>query len=93
MSATTTEPESKKRKVDETPASGSRPVLYSYWRSSSAWRVRIVLALKGIDYEYRAINLLKSEQASEEFSHKNPMKVVRISHHHHHVCHFFYHDQ
>jgi len=32
--------------------------LFSYWRSSSTWRVRIALALKGIDYEYAAVDLL-----------------------------------
>ncbi len=38
--------------------------LYSYWRSSSSWRVRIGLALKGLRYEYRAVNLLSGEQQS-----------------------------
>ena len=32
--------------------------LFSYWRSSSAWRVRIALALKGLAYEYAAVDLL-----------------------------------
>lgn len=51
--------------------------LYSYWRSSSAWRVRIALALKNIDqYEYVAINLLHSQQTSEDFAQKNPSKQV-----------------
>ena len=31
--------------------------LYSYWRSSSSWRVRIALALKGLAYEYVAVDL------------------------------------
>ena len=39
-------------------------ILYSYWRSSCSWRVRVALAFKGIPYEYRAVNLLKGEQAS-----------------------------
>jgi glutathione S-transferase len=38
--------------------------LYSYWRSSASWRVRIALALKDIPYEYRAVNLLAGDQAS-----------------------------
>ncbi|MEE9300604.1 MAG: glutathione S-transferase N-terminal domain-containing protein, partial [Alphaproteobacteria bacterium] len=33
--------------------------LYSYWRSSAAYRVRIALNLKGLDYEIVAINLLE----------------------------------
>ncbi|CAI8034045.1 Maleylacetoacetate isomerase [Geodia barretti] len=36
-----------------------KPVLYSYFRSTCSWRVRIALALKGIEYEYRAVHLLK----------------------------------
>ncbi len=36
--------------------------LYSYWRSSCSWRVRIGLGLKGLAYEYRAVNLLAGDQ-------------------------------
>uniref|UniRef100_A0A5F8HFI0 maleylacetoacetate isomerase n=1 Tax=Monodelphis domestica TaxID=13616 RepID=A0A5F8HFI0_MONDO len=35
------------------------PILYSYFRSSCSWRVRIALALKGIDYDIVPINLVK----------------------------------
>lgn len=38
--------------------------LYSYWRSSASWRVRLALSLKDIPYEYRAVNLLAGEQVS-----------------------------
>ena len=48
--------------------------LYSYWRSSCSYRVRIALALKNLNYEYVAINLLKSEQLDDEYI--NPMKQV-----------------
>eukprot|EP01133_Synstelium_polycarpum_P016353 gene16353-19453_t len=54
----------------------SNTILYSYWRSSSAWRVRICLAYKNIDYEYKAIHLLKSDQSGDDYSLLNPMKVV-----------------
>lgn len=56
----------------------TRPVLYSYWRSSCSWRVRIALALKGINYEYRAVNLVKDggEQKKDEYAHINPSKLV-----------------
>jgi len=56
----------------------SKPVLYSYFRSSCSWRVRIVLAWKGIDYEQKPVNLMKDggEQMSEEFKKLNPMKQV-----------------
>lgn len=55
-----------------------RPVLYSYWRSSCSYRVRIVLAWKNIPYEYRAIHLLKNggEQLTDEYAEINPMKLV-----------------
>jgi glutathione S-transferase len=36
--------------------------LHSYWRSSSSWRVRIGLGLKGLPFELRAVNLLEGEQ-------------------------------
>ncbi|XP_074091749.1 maleylacetoacetate isomerase isoform X3 [Macrotis lagotis] len=36
-----------------------KPLLYSYFRSSCSWRVRIALALKGIDYDICPINLSK----------------------------------
>ncbi|XP_005911442.2 maleylacetoacetate isomerase isoform X4 [Bos mutus] len=55
-----------------------KPILYSYFRSSCSWRVRIALALKNIDYETVAINLTKDggQQFSEEFQALNPMKQV-----------------
>jgi len=34
-------------------------VLYTYWRSSAAYRVRIVLNLKGLAYEARPVHLVK----------------------------------
>src|SRR3954471_3895387 len=41
--------------------------LYSYWRSSCAWRVRIALALKGIPYEYGAVNLVTDGQYASTY--------------------------
>ncbi len=35
------------------PAGGERMIFYDYWRSSSAWRVRIALHLKQIPVERR----------------------------------------
>ncbi|GLD93012.1 hypothetical protein PINS_up019335 [Pythium insidiosum] len=54
------------------------PVLYSYWRSSCSWRVRIALAHKGIEYEYKAVHLVKNggEQYQDEFSAVNPNQRV-----------------
>lgn len=50
--------------------------LYSYWRSSCSQRVRIALNLLGIEYSYKAINLLKNEQTSEEYLAINPSGLV-----------------
>ncbi|BAH95185.1 Os11g0245100 [Oryza sativa Japonica Group] len=50
--------------------------LYSFWRSSCSYRVRIALSLKGLDYEYKPINLLANEQSHPEFEKLNPMKYV-----------------
>ncbi|KAG5441569.1 Glutathione S-transferase zeta-1 [Clonorchis sinensis] len=52
----------------------SKPILYSCYRSSASYRVRIALALKGIDYEYRPVNMFAEpgEQFSEEFRRVNP---------------------
>jgi maleylacetoacetate isomerase len=50
--------------------------LYDYYRSSAAYRVRIALNMKGIDYEKRPVNLLESEQESEEYRALNPQGFV-----------------
>jgi maleylacetoacetate isomerase/maleylpyruvate isomerase len=36
--------------------------LYNYFRSSASFRVRIALALKGLEYEYVPVHLLKNQQ-------------------------------
>ncbi|XP_039061310.1 glutathione S-transferase zeta class-like isoform X2 [Hibiscus syriacus] len=53
-------------------------VLYSYWQSSCSWRVRLALNLKGISYEYKAVNLLKGEQFTPEFEKLNPLHFVPV---------------
>ncbi|KAF9583009.1 Glutathione S-transferase zeta-1 [Lunasporangiospora selenospora] len=53
-----------------------RPILYSYFRSSCSYRVRIALNLKKIDYEVRPINLLKNEQKSADYLKINPLGFV-----------------
>jgi maleylpyruvate isomerase len=52
--------------------------LYSYWRSSSAWRVRIVLAWKAVPYAYVAVNLSpdKPENTSEGYAAVNVLRQV-----------------
>jgi maleylacetoacetate isomerase len=53
-----------------------RIILYDYYRSSACYRVRIALNLKGVDYEKKPVNLLKGEQASEEYRKENPQGLV-----------------
>ena len=54
----------------------SQAVLYDYYRSSAAYRVRIALNLKGIDYESRPVNLLHSEQRGADYRALNPQGLV-----------------
>jgi len=52
--------------------------LYGYWRSSAAYRVRIALALKGLDYEYVSVNLAKGEHRKPEYGEINPQNLVPV---------------
>ncbi len=54
--------------------------LYNYFRSSASFRVRIALALKGLDYEYASVHLLKGggEQFAAEFTAMNPAALVPV---------------
>jgi maleylacetoacetate isomerase len=54
----------------------TRPILYDYWRSSAAYRVRIALNLKGVDYESRPIDLRADAQKSEDYRALNPQGLV-----------------
>lgn len=59
-------------------SSDLKPILYSYWRSSCSWRVRIALNLKEIPYDIKPISLIKSggEQHCNEYREVNPMEQV-----------------
>ena len=52
--------------------------LYSYWRSSAAYRVRIALNLKGLEHEIVPISLApgESEHRQEAYRRKNPQMLV-----------------
>jgi maleylacetoacetate isomerase len=54
----------------------SRPIFYEYWRSSAAYRVRIALHLKGVDYESRQVDLREGAQNSAEYLAINPFGLV-----------------
>lgn len=52
--------------------------LYSYWRSSASYRVRIALNLKGLDYELVPVHLLRNggEQHRPDYLRLNPQGYV-----------------
>ena len=50
--------------------------LYTYYRSSTSYRLRIALNLKGLDYEIVPVNLLEAEQRSEAYRKLNPFAGV-----------------
>ncbi|MEM1113309.1 MAG: maleylacetoacetate isomerase [Pseudomonadota bacterium] len=50
--------------------------LFSYFRSSASYRVRIALNLKGLAYEYVPVNLLQDEQKSPGYLDINPLGLV-----------------
>jgi maleylacetoacetate isomerase len=54
--------------------------LYNYFRSSASFRVRIALALKGLDYEYAPVHLLKDggQQFTAGFKTMNPAALVPV---------------
>ncbi|XP_021904319.1 glutathione S-transferase 2-like [Carica papaya] len=56
----------------------SRLVLFSFWQSSCSWRVRFAFNLKGLSYEYKAVNLAKGEHFSPEFEKLNPLHFVPV---------------
>jgi maleylacetoacetate isomerase len=57
---------------------GERMKLYSYWRSSAAYRVRIALNLKGLPHELIPVSLINNggEHRSEEYRALNPQAKV-----------------
>jgi maleylpyruvate isomerase len=61
-------------------------VLDSYWRSTSAWRVRIALHLKGVPFELRPVHLLRDggEQRTAAHGERNPMRQIPVLEVHEH---------
>jgi maleylpyruvate isomerase len=51
-------------------------ILYDYWRSSAAYRVRIALNLKGLQAERRFVHLRRGEQRAEAHLALNPQGLV-----------------
>jgi maleylacetoacetate isomerase len=54
------------------------PVLYGYWRSSSSYRVRIALNLKGIEFRQVPVHLVRNdgEQHQPAYREINPLGLV-----------------
>lgn len=55
-------------------------ILYGYWRSSAAYRVRIALNHKQLAYQQRSIHLINNggEQHSAEFQKLNPNQLIPV---------------
>jgi maleylacetoacetate isomerase len=51
-------------------------ILYTYFRSSAAYRVRIALNLKGVAYEPRTVHLARGEQHGTAYRAVNPQGLV-----------------
>jgi len=54
--------------------------LYSYWRSSAAYRARIALNLKGLAYELVPVNIAHNggQQHTDEFHGVNPQELIPV---------------
>lgn len=52
--------------------------LFGYFRSSTSYRLRIALNLKGLDYEYIPVSLLKAEQKAADYTARDPFASVPL---------------
>lgn len=50
--------------------------LHNYFRSGTSHRLRIALGLKGLDYQYIAVHLVKEEHLGSAFKALNPQGLV-----------------
>jgi maleylacetoacetate isomerase len=57
-----------------------RRLLYTYYRSSASYRVRIALRFKGLEVEHRFVNLAPgaTEQLKPEYAALNPQQLVPL---------------
>lgn len=54
----------------------SETVLHDFWRSSAAYRVRIVLNLKGVAHRAVGVDLPSGQQSSDEYHAINPQGLI-----------------
>ena len=52
--------------------------LYGYWRSSASYRIRIILNVKGIDWESVPVLLNEDEHRQAPFRALNPAALVPV---------------
>ena len=52
--------------------------LFNYFRSSASYRVRIALALKGLDYDYMPVQLTRNEHFKESYAALSPARLVPL---------------
>jgi maleylacetoacetate isomerase len=54
--------------------------LYSFWRSSCSWRVRLVLHYKDIPFEYKPMHLIRqgNQELKDDFKKLNPMERIPV---------------
>ena len=52
--------------------------LHSYFRSSASFRVRIALALKGLDYDYLAVHLVRGDHKKPPYADLSPDSLVPL---------------
>jgi len=69
------------------PEASGQLTLYSYWRSSAAYRVRIALHLKGLQFLTIPVHLVRQggEQHSDTYRSVNPQGLVPVLKHEDHV--------
>lgn len=59
-------------------AANDTPLLHDYWRSSASYRVRIALALKGVEYQTNPVDLLAQAHRNDEHLARNPQGLVPV---------------
>lgn len=64
--------------MEQQTGAADRLVLYGYWRSSAAWRVRLALAAKGLTAAHVPVNLVKTEQRAPAHLALNPQGLVPV---------------
>ena len=52
--------------------------LYNYFRSSASWRVRIALAIKGLDYDYIPVHLVNREHLADDYTAMSASRLVPL---------------